>query len=82
MSAAAAQTLLEELFELGVEDGVDDGVDGAVNVSQPRDSAHQLRGDVTSQAQGSSGVNHKERRPAEKKAACMEIQDTRLSYFS
>lgn len=75
MLTAAAQALLEELFELSVEDGVDDGVDGAVNVAQPRDGAHQPRGDVARRAQGSSGVDHKEGCPAEKEAACMEIQD-------
>lgn len=68
-SAAGAEALFEELLELGVEDGVDDGVEGAVDVAQPGDGAHQAGRDVAGQAQGSRGVDHEERRPAEQEAA-------------
>lgn len=67
--AAAAQTLFEELLELGVEDGVDDGVESAVDVAQPGDGAHQGGRDAAGRAQSSRRVHHEERRPAEQKAA-------------
>lgn len=63
-SAAAAETLLEELLKLCVEDGVDDGVEGAVDVAQPGDGAHQAGRDVARHAQGSRRVDDKEWRPA------------------
>lgn len=68
-SAADAEALFKELLELGVEDGVDDGVESAVDVAQPGDGAHQAGRDVAGQAQGSRGVDHEERRPAEQEAA-------------
>lgn len=68
MSAAAAETFLEEFLELGVEDGVDDGVEGAVDVAQPGDGAHQSRRDVARQTHGSHRVDHEERSPAEQEA--------------
>lgn len=73
-------TLLEELFELGVEDSVDDRVDGAVDVAQPGDSAHQPRWDVARRAQGSGGVDHEEWRPAEKEATCKERRRVQVSF--
>lgn len=69
-SAAAAETLFEELLELCVEDGVDDGVEGAVDVAQPGDGAHQAGRDVARQAQGARRMDDKERRPAEQEATC------------
>ncbi len=68
MSAAAAETFLEEFLELCVEDGVDDGVESTVDVPQPGDGAHQTGRDVTRQTHGSRCVNHKERSPAEQEA--------------
>lgn len=73
MSAAAAETFLEELLELRVEDGVDDGVEGAVDVAQPGDGAHQPGRDVAGQTQGSRRVDHEEWSPAEQEAACKKI---------
>lgn len=69
LSAAAAETFLEELLELRVEHGVDDGIEGAVDVAEPGDGAHQRVGDVARQAQRSHRVDHEERRPAEQEAA-------------
>lgn len=70
MSAAAAETFLEELLELRVENGVDDGIEGAVDVAEPGDGAHQGVGDVAGQTQGSHCVHHEERRPAQQETAC------------
>ena len=78
VSAAAAETFLEELLELRVEDGVDDGVEGAVDVAQPGDGAHQAGGDVARQAQGSRRVDHEERSPAEQEAACKKTRRWRF----
>jgi len=73
VSAATAETFLEELPELGVEDGVDDGVESAVDVAQPGDGAHQGGGDVAGYADGPRRVHHEERSPAEQEAAWKQI---------
>lgn len=82
MSAAAAETFLEEFLELCVEDGVDDGVECTVDVAQPGDGAHQTGGDVTGQTHSSRRVDHKERSPAEQEAACILKTDAESSGFS
>ncbi len=71
MSAAAAETFLEEFLELCVEDGVDDGVESAVDVAQPGDGAHQTGRDVACQTHGSRRVDDEERSPAEQEATCV-----------
>lgn len=68
MSAAAAETFLEELFELCVEDGVDNGIEGAVDVTKPGDGAHQPGGGDAFQAHTFYRVGNKEWSPAEQKA--------------
>lgn len=68
MSAAAAETFLEELFELCVEDGVDDGIEHAVDVTEPGDCAHQPGGGDAFQAHSLCRVGNKEWSPAEQKA--------------
>lgn len=73
VSAAAAETFLEEFLELRVEDGVDDGIESAVDVAQPGDGAHQTGRDVARHAQCSRRVDHEERSPAEQEATCMKI---------
>lgn len=79
LSAAAAETFLEEFLELCVEDGVDDGVECTVDVAQPGDGAHQTGGDVTGQTHSSRRVDHEERSPAEQEATCILKTDAESS---
>lgn len=55
----------EGFAKLDVERGVDDRVDGAVEVSQPGDSAVQWRGDAAAPAVGLQHVGQEERQPAD-----------------
>jgi len=70
MSAAAAETLLEEFLKLCVKDGVDDGVESTVDVAEPRHHAHQVWWDVAALTASSHYVKNKERGPAEEKGTC------------
>lgn len=70
MSAAAAETFLEELLELCVENGVDDGIEGAVDITQPGEGARQRVGNVAFQAKSFQRVHHEEWRPTQQEAAC------------
>lgn len=62
---SAVQDLDEGFAKLDVERGVDDGVDGAVEVSQPGDSAVQRGRDAAAPAVGLQHVGEEERQPAD-----------------
>lgn len=69
-SAEEAQDFAEEVPELGVENGINDGVESTVDVTQPSDSAGDLRGNGAGLAESPGNVDHKERCPAEEESTC------------
>lgn len=71
-SAEQVQDFAEEVPELSVENSVNDGVDGTVDVTQPSDSAGDLRGNGAGLAESPCNVDHKKRRPAEEESTCQE----------
>lgn len=66
-SSLAVEDFDKGLAELDVEGGVDDGVDGAVEITQPRDSAVQGRRDTAAAAVGLQHVCQEEGQPADDK---------------
>lgn len=67
---SAVQDFNEGLAELDVEGGVDDWVDGAVEVTQPCDSAVERRRDAAAAAVSFQHVRQEERKPAYYEDTC------------